>query len=271
MRLPTPVATLTLLTLAACGPDPSTPPSGVPSASVTPPPGSATSSSTPLASASTTTTAKPNEPPAPPAGPRPSDADVKKFAKANNTFAFALWSKAAEKKGDVAFSPFSAETALSMAWLGAKGETAAQMKKALGFDVSAADAADIGGRFAKSLGGPVTIRVANRLFGEKTYSFDKNFLDTTNKDFGAGLEPLDFKNAADPSRVHINQWVAGETHDRIKDVIPPGGVSGETRLVLVNAIYFLGDWEEQFKKESTQPAAFHTTETAKPRSPTTAT
>ena len=163
---------------------------------------------------------------------------------------------------DAAFSPFSIESALTMTWLGAKGDTASQMKKVLGFEGDASKAADVTGRYQKSLGGPVTINVANRLFGEKSFTFDSAFLGATDKTFGAALEPLDFVGATDPSRTHINQWVADQTKDRIKDLIPAGGVTPETKLVLVNAIYFLGDWASPFTKEATRPAAFHTSATA---------
>ena len=179
-----------LLPLAGCGPDPSTPADAAASASASSSTASprasgvaVSTSASPTASASATT----SEPPAPAPGPRPSDAELKELTKANNAFTFALWSKVASKKGDLAFSPFSLESALAMTWLGAKGETAAQMKKTLGFESAADGAADIAGRYTKSLGGAVTIRVANRLFGEKTYSFEKGFLDATAKDFDAPL------------------------------------------------------------------------------------
>jgi serpin B len=50
----------------------------------------------------------------------------------------------------------------------------------------------------------ITIRIANRLFGEKTYAFEQPFLDATKKYYGAGLEPLDFKTGAEKSRGAIN-------------------------------------------------------------------
>ncbi len=201
-------------------------------------------------------------PPAPPPGPRPSDAELTKLTKANNTFAFALWPAIAQKPENFAFSPFSIESALTMTWLGAKGDTAAQMKKALAFDGPASEAADIGGRYARSLGGLVTVRVANRIFGDQSTHFEKAFLDATEKYFGAPLEPVDFANSPDPSRVHINDWVAAQTNDRIKDLIPQGAVTSDTKMALVNAIYFLGDWDRPFKKEATSPAPFHTTTAA---------
>jgi serpin B len=103
---------------------------------------------------------------------------------------------------------------------------------------------------------PIVFRIANRLFGEKTYPFEPAFLDRVESSFGAGLEPLDFRSQFDASRAHVNRWVEGETEDRIQDLLPPGSITSDTRLVLVNAIYFLGDWAVPFEKESTQPAPF---------------
>lgn len=73
--------------------------------------------------------------------------------------------------------------------------------------------------------------------------------------FGAELEPLNFADA-DRSRHHINGWVAKQTVGSIRDLIPPSALNEQTRLVLVNAIYFLGQWIHPFDARSTVPAAF---------------
>ena len=108
-------------------------------------------------------------------------------------------------------------------------------------------------------GQTVILKVANRLFGDKSYAFDPVFLNRTNTAFGAALEPLDFSGAPDASRRSINDWIATQTDQHIKDLIPPTGIKGDTRLVVANAIYFLGLWEHPFKPEETKPAAFHIT------------
>lgn len=259
-RCPRGLAAVVVLGLVSCGTHPSTPSSGTSTASgAGPPPAAAAQPAPPGGDAST---------PAAPPGARPSDAELAGLTRANNAFAFALWSKLASPSGDFAYSPLSVELALAMTWLGARGQTAAQMKQVLGFDVTAADAADLAGRYTRSLGGPVTIRAANRLFGDKTYRFEPSFLDASARYFGAPLEALDFRRAVEASRARINQWVAAETRDRIKDLIPAGGVSADTRLVLVNAIYFLADWDRPFTKQATRPAPFHTSATAQHDVPT---
>ncbi len=161
-------------------------------------------------------------------------------------------------------SPFSISTALAMTWAGAKGETAAQMRKVLHLEGPSDRVLDAAGALIAGYGAPgqkVTLRVANRLFGEKTYAFEPPYLSRVKAAFGAPLEALDFKTATSAARGRINSWVAKETEDRIKDLIPPDGITPQTRLVLTNAIYFLGDWATPFTKEATNPQPFSVTKT----------
>jgi serpin B len=104
---------------------------------------------------------------------------------------------------------------------------------------------------------PYRLAVANRLFGAKTVGFLPPFLELNAKRYGAKLEQLDFVGAAEPSRQHINQWVEQQTDAKIQELIPQGMVTRDTRLVLVNAIYFKGDWDAAFAETATRPEDFH--------------
>jgi serpin B len=206
-----------------------------------------------------------------PKAPPPSTEEQKDMAKSNNAFAVDLYGKIRTRAGNLAFSPLSITTALTMTWAGAKGDTAAQMKKVLHLDGAPEHALDAAGALVASYGAPdskVTVNVANQLFGDKASTFDKAYLGLLSADFGAPLQPVDFKTGAAAARTTINDWIARETHDRIKDLIPANGVDKDTRLVLANAIYFLGDWASPFNKDATRPAAFHTTATASKDVPT---
>jgi serine protease inhibitor len=161
---------------------------------------------------------------------------------ATHAFAFDLYGRLADGPGNLAFSPASVEIALTMTWEGARGETAAEMKRVLHLDGQ--PASDLGGADRK-----VVLRVANRLFGERTYRFEPPFRDR--------IEPLDFKGAPDAARRRINDWVADQTEKRITNLLPEGSIKPVTRLVLTNAIYFLGDWQSPFQKEWTRPQPFH--------------
>lgn len=191
-----------------------------------------------------------------PAGPKPSAAQVSSFAKASNAFAFDLHPRMG--KGNVAYSSASISTALAMTWGGAVGPTSDEMRKVLHLDGKVDDVLASAGTIAADLQapGPVALSIANRLFGEKTFAFEKAFLDGTAKHFGAPLEPVDFKGASEAARARINGWVAERTKDRIQDLVPPRGVDAETRLALVNAVHFLGDWDEPFNKTATADLPF---------------
>ena len=101
------------------------------------------------------------------------------------------------------------------------------------------------------------MRVANALWGEKTYPFDPRYMKTINKYYDTGgIFPVDFKTGFESARLQINDWVEGQTNDRIKDLIPDGALNDFTRLVLTNAIYFKGDWSVPFKEDRTKDRDF---------------
>ncbi|CAL1596618.1 unnamed protein product [Knipowitschia caucasica] len=105
------------------------------------------------------------------------------------------------------------------------------------------------------------LAIANRLYGEKTYSFDEDFLSKTKKHYSAELEPVDFVTNAETSRIHINNWVEEKTQGKIADLLSAEVVDSSTKLVLVNAIYFKGKWSSQFKEEYTTDAEFRLSKT----------
>jgi serpin B len=184
----------------------------------------------------------------------------------NNAFALSLYAKLKDsEKGNLFFSPFSISSALAMTYAGARGNTAKEMEQALHFSLGQERLHPVYGAFIQELNAAekngkkrgYQLAVANRLFGQKDYVFLPPFLELTQRSYGAGLQALDFKADAESSRQTINKWVEGQTQERIKDLIPAGGVTRDTRLVLTNAIYFKGDWAEQFEKKKTRDAVFH--------------
>ena len=181
------------------------------------------------------------------------------LAKASNAFAVDLWQQLGKTPGNLAMSPASISAALAMTRGGAKGETDREMRDVMRLDSDSTSAGEQWGRLIAELQNPsrpLSLRIANRLFGEKTYSFEQPFLLWTNTVFGAALEPISFKGAPDVSRRHINAWVEDRTDHRIKDLLPPRSVEASARLVLVNAVYFQADWRDPFDKKATSQAPF---------------
>ncbi|XP_032830337.2 leukocyte elastase inhibitor-like [Petromyzon marinus] len=166
---------------------------------------------------------------------------------------------AREVGGNVFFSPLSISAALAMVLLGAKGQTSEQMSKVLCYegvsDVHEAFKSLLG--TLKSPGAGCVLRLANRLYGEKTFGFLKEFLDMTEKFYEAELAAVDFTGAFNDVRKEINSWVEGNTEGKIKDILAEGTVGSTTRLVVVNAVYFKGKWTTPFNLQNTAQTTFY--------------
>lgn len=194
----------------------------------------------------------------------PANSDTQPLAKSNNAFGFDLWRLVGRRAGNLTVSPASISTALAMTWGGAKGETEQQMRRVLHLQGEQDAVAARWGQVSLALQNPsreLKLRIANRLFGEKSFRFEQPFLDKTRERFAAPLEPVDFASSPDPSRLHINAWVEAQTEGRIKDLLPDQSIRSDTRMVLVNALYFLADWESQFEKEPTMDRPFQVSPT----------
>jgi serpin B len=202
------------------------------------------------------------EPAKPPAAVDPSaPAYTAPLGPADHDFALRLYATQRSTAGNLFLSPASLRVALAMVYAGARGETASQMARALGF---APDVAATGDYFAGLLKDwnagvdpKVKLRVVNRLWGQKDLRFVPDFTGVLGKRYAAPLERLDFAHAADASRRKINAWVDARTEHLIKDLLQPGDVDGSTRVVLTNAIYFKGAWASPFAKTATTTGAFH--------------
>ncbi|XP_054478806.1 leukocyte elastase inhibitor-like isoform X1 [Anoplopoma fimbria] len=183
------------------------------------------------------------------------------LSKANTTFSLALLKKFGDddKTANVFFSPFSISSALAMVMLGARGNTATQMSECL----KTQDCQDdVHASFAQLLSeinkadAPYALSVANRLYGEQSYLFVQDYLGQTKKHYSAELESVDFVGSSEAARLNINKWVHDQTQGKIKDLLAMGVVDSLTRLVLVNAIYFKGNWNKQFTESATGDVQF---------------
>jgi serpin B len=204
-------------------------------------------------------------------------ADVDLAAKATNQVGVDLYRQLARSEENLCLSPYSIESALAMTFAGADGETKTEMARVLHFpnDDDAVHAsfaalqASLGemsqktaqiAEQSKKEGGPsqpITLSIANRLFAQSGYGFRDPFRELVKKFYDAPFEILDFKKNSEAARVHINKWVAEQTRDKIRDLIPPRGVNELTRLLLANALYLKAPWQDEFKDGLTKPKPFH--------------
>lgn len=181
----------------------------------------------------------------------------------NTAFAQDLWQRLRVEKGNLFFSPASISAALAMTHAGAQGDTAKQIAKVFHFDaVPANELHPAQGGLLARLGSTSPdspqLAIANRLWSQKGMTLGADFQKTAKEHYGASVEPLDFDKAPNPSRITINNWVASHTNDKIKDLLAPGVINGDTRLVLTNAIWFKGKWATAFDKSATRDEPFAT-------------
>ncbi|XP_008490847.2 serpin B11 [Calypte anna] len=160
-----------------------------------------------------------------------------------------------KRNENIFFSPLSLSAAFGMVVLGAKGNTLKEIEKCK-------DAGEVHSQFQALLAAVseprpgCSLTIANRLFGEITYPFFQQYLDSTKKFYQAELEAVNFKYTEEEAREKINFWVENETNGKIKDLFSAGIIDPSTVLVLVNAIYFKGKWAVEFKKEDTKETDF---------------
>ena len=191
---------------------------------------------------------------------------IQALVESNNTFALDLYRSLRAQDGNLIYSPYSISLALAMTYTGARGETESQMAQTLHFLSQdelhpAFNALDLQleerGKATSDEETPLQLNIANAVWAEQTYPFLQSFLDTIALNYGAGVRLADFINQYEAVRKEINDWVSDQTEGRIKDLIPEGVLDQDTRMALVNAIYFKGDWLIPFNADSTQDAPFH--------------
>lgn len=199
--------------------------------------------------------------------PKIADADLQTLVDGNNSFALDMYQSLHSENGNLILSPFSISLALAMTYAGARGNTESQMADVLHFTQgqqgthSAFNALDL-----KLESDPINLdkdqeplklNIANAVWAEQTYAFLPEFLDRLAINYGAGIHLADFVNNFNNERRSINDWVSDKTEDKINDLLPDGSLNADTRMVLVNAIYFKADWRSQFDADSTYDATFH--------------
>lgn len=203
---------------------------------------------------------------APDERPETNDDRIAAYTRENAGFGLDLLQALAAEESDtnLLVSPLSASVALAIAWGGARGDTADEMQEtlryphdqddlhptigALQYDLNEVATEDVDGTFDLAL--------ANALWGQESYPFRESYLDTAEENYGGAFREVDFVDETEESRERINEWVAERTQDNIDELLPPGSITGLTRLVITNAVYLLADWKYPFDPEDTDDGEF---------------
>ena len=115
---------------------------------------------------------------------------------------------------------------------------------------------------------PFQLHVANAIWIDKTFPVARPYAERITKFYGTGgVRAVDFGGHPEAQRLQINEWIAAQTQDHIRDLLAPGLVTNRTRMILANAIYFNGAWLHPFAAGASRRGTF----TAADGNPTTVT
>ncbi len=193
-------------------------------------------------------------PPLPPATP----AELA-IAKSNRAFAVSLYRQLATKPGNVFISPISIAGAFGPVAAGARGQTRAEIGKVLHFPADdKVLSASLGGilRTLESDGEGHQVNIANALWPGTRFPIEPNFIELAKRSYDADVEALDFADSA-TAAARINNWVDRKTNSRIPQLFEPDAFDVDTALVITNAVYFLGEWQESFDPRWTKLQPFY--------------
>lgn len=181
----------------------------------------------------------------------------------DEAFARSLWAALATQDGNIVVSPASIATALQMAYVGARGQTAAEMARALhlGAGATPLDVAAAASTLLTQLAQLAhdkhsLVTLADQIWLQRNFPVVADFRAAMSTGFDSAFHLADFVRHGEATRQAINAAIAAQTHDRIHDLLPPGMDLHDARLILTNAIYLKAAWLSPFEKGLTAPAAF---------------
>ncbi len=177
---------------------------------------------------------------------------------ANNDFAFDLYRTSSSEDGNLFYSPYSISASLAMAYAGARSETEKQTSVTLHYILPQDQLHRVFNVLDQSLNtspsdeSSFQLKAANSLWGQDQFPFLPDFLDVIARNYGTGVRLVDFTSdeKREAARRTINDWVSQQTSQKIKDLLPQAMINDLTRLILINAIYFKGEWQDPFRSDT---------------------
>jgi serpin B len=191
-------------------------------------------------------------------------ADATSLSNSHTQFAFSLYPNIETSDDNLVFSPYSIASCLSMVYVGARGDTETQMESALHLDIDRKAIAKAAFSLSQSMGlkgneeNGYQLNMANAVFVDQGTFLLSDFRYAIVEQFKAKLGILNFSQSANAVKA-INNWIASQTQDKIKDLLSANDVNANTKLVLANAVYFQGKWTSPFNAKATQDWPFHPT------------
>ncbi|XP_015903753.1 intracellular coagulation inhibitor 2 isoform X2 [Parasteatoda tepidariorum] len=177
------------------------------------------------------------------------------ISEAINYLGINLLKELSKEIGNVFFSPFSISSALAMGFIGSSHETAEEMTTVLGYEVAKVESGDVKTSFhhlfseINKTSNLCTLNVANVVFGDCNLSVQEDFKKSLRDFFHALFVDVDFMNDSAAAVKKANDWIKTKTENKISHLLD--SLDSDTKLVILNAVYFRGFWLHAFKEKST--------------------
>ncbi|XP_005368784.1 serpin B5 [Microtus ochrogaster] len=184
---------------------------------------------------------------------------------ANSAFAVDLFKQLCEKEptGNILFSPICLSTSLSLAQVGAKGDTASEIGQVLHFE----NVKDVPFGFqtvtsdVNKLSSFYSLKLIKRLYIDKSLNPSTEFISSTKRPYAKELETVDFKDKLEETKGQINSSVKELTDGHFENILSENSISDQTKILMVNAAYFVGKWMKKFPESETKECPFRVNKT----------
>ncbi|XP_001365469.1 serpin B5 [Monodelphis domestica] len=184
---------------------------------------------------------------------------------ANSAFAVDLFKQLCDKgtTDNVLFSPICLSTSLSLAQVGTKGDTANEIGKVLhfenvkevpfGFQTVTSD--------VNKLSSFYSLKLIKRLYIDKSLNPCTEFISATKRPYANEMETVDFKDKLEDTRGQINKSIKDLTDGHFENILTEDNVNDQTKILVVNAAYFIGKWMKKFPESETKECPFRINKT----------
>ncbi|KAK1337507.1 hypothetical protein QTO34_002137 [Cnephaeus nilssonii] len=193
---------------------------------------------------------------------------------ANSAFAVDLFKKLCEKEpaGNVLFSPICLSTSLSLVQVGAKGDTANEIGQVLHFE----NVKDVPFGFqtvtsdVNKLSSFYSLKLIKRLYVDKSLNPSTEFISSTKRPYAKEMETVDFKDKLEETKGQINNSIKDLTDGKyfyllclchFENILSNNNVNDQTKILVVNAAYFIGKWMKKFPESETKECPFRVNKT----------
>ncbi|MDD3201318.1 MAG: serpin family protein [Bacteroidales bacterium] len=168
-----------------------------------------------------------------------------------NQFTIDYYKRAYLGSKDLFVSPLSLSITLAMVANGSGTQTQEQINRAIGVNSHSMTETNI--YFQKIIGAlpkldyTTELIFANSIWVDKKYSLNSGFSSMTKKYYEAIAQGVDFTKES--ALRQVNEWCSTNTKGKISNLF--SSIEQNTKIMVVNALYFRGHWQMPFMEDAT--------------------